>query len=628
MSYWFEREHKLPQGRLTFTSYVFVTMIALLVLGFWNLQVVQSDYFHDLAERNRVRAIPIIAPRGPMLDREGRVLVDTYPSHSVLLLRDDPKEVQEALPRIAEGLGVTVEDLNEQLEAAKSLPRFHPLLIKPEASPSDIAFIEAHRADLPMLELLMVHRRRYPQNGFLAHASGYVGEASAAEIERGEGRLRSGDIVGKTGLERQYNDTLMGTDGFRRAIVNSIGKEVGKLDQVEAIPGKPLQLTIDYDLQVIAEAALAGRKGAVVAMDPRTGEILALASQPAPDPNFFAVRVPREEWKRLNEDPGRPLLNRVVQAQLAPGSTFKIVMATAILETGAVPENLTVFCPGYGTFYGRQFKCHMYGKGGHGLVDFHKAIVQSCNIFFYEAGKRLGIDRIAQYAMRLGLGQKTGIDIPGEEQGLMPSEEWKQRVYKQPWYAGETISIAVGQGATMITPLQLARTVGGIASGGTFIQPHLVRQSVQAPEYRFPLREHTVELVTQGMFGVVNEGGTAAASRLEGIEFCGKTGSAQSISYEGLRRVGNKREFTENAWFVGFAPRRNPEIVVSVLLEQGAHGSLAAPVARDIIKAYYEKKGRRDNKQFTVDFKRHDLSAPLAATITVPQAPAQTGNQR
>ena len=609
MSYWFESEHKLPQSRLAIVSYVIVGIVGLLLLGFWKLQVIDADRYTLLAERNRIRTIPIIAPRGKMLDREGRVLVDNYPSFSVLLLRDDPEELERNLATIAEGLSMPLEELQREVEAAGGLPKFHPLIVKPEASQADIAFIESHRADLPLLEMLMVHRRRYFQNGFLAHASGYVGEVSAQQVEASNGRLRPGDIVGKSGLERQYNDVLMGTDGLRRAIVNSVGREVGRLEQTDAIPGKPIELTIDYDLQVMAEQALAGRKGSVVALDPRSGEILAMVSHPAPDSNVFAVRVPSEEWKRLNEDEDRPLLNRAIQAQLAPGSVFKIFMAAAILESKAVPENLTIFCPGYGTFYGRQFRCHTFDKGGHGLVDFHKAVVQSCDIFFYEAGKRLGIDRISYYAYQLGLGRKTGIDLPSEESGLVPSEDWKKRVLKQPWYPGETISVAIGQGATTTTPLQLAMTIGGIASGGVFKQPHLLKTKQNVPDFRFPLAEHTTEIITNAMYGVVNnEGGTAAASRLEGIEFCGKTGSSQLISNEGRKRIGGGRRFTDNAWFVGYAPRRNPEIVVAVLVEHGEHGSTAAaPVARDIIKRYYEKKSQRGQQQYTVEYKRFEV---------------------
>jgi penicillin-binding protein 2 len=590
LSLWFQNENRLPQTRLTVISYSIVGLMALLLLGFWKLQIVNSDRYSQLAERNRVRSIPIIAPRGAMLDRYGRVIVDNYPSFSVLLLRDDPQQVERLLPQIADGLDVTLDDIKQQMEAATALPHFQPIVIKPEATPGDIAFIESHRADIPVLEMLMVHRRRYPHGGFMAHSSGYVGEVSSEQIEESGGRYKPGDIVGKAGLERQYNDHLMGVDGMRRSVVNSVGREVGRLEQTDAVPGKPIRLTIDYDLQLVAEEALVGKKGAVVAMDPKTGEVLAMASQPSYDPNDFAIRISKDEWQQLNEDPERPLLDRAIQAQLAPGSVFKILMATAMLESKAVPADYHVFCPGSAEFYGRVF--HDWDKKGHGDVDVHKAIVHSCDVFFYNLGKQLGIDRISFYAGNLGLGHKTGVDLPGEEPGVMPSEAWKERLFHQKWYPGETISVAIGQGAIAVTPIQLAYVIGGIITGGRFHQPHLLLTNEAAPEIDFPISDSTVETVTQGMYGVVNEqGGTGSLSKLPGIELCGKTGSAQVISNQGLARTGKQAALKDNAWFVGFAPRQNPEIVVSVLVQGGEHGaSAAAPIAKNVVKAYYDKK--------------------------------------
>src|SRR6202521_2879140 len=490
-------------------------MITLLLLGFWKLQVIDSDKYGVMAERNRVRSIPIIAPRGRMLDRDGRVLVDNYPSFSVLLLRDDMAAVEKNLPAIADGLGLSLDDLKEQLSNTGALPKFQPIVIKPEATPGDIAFIESHRADIPLLEMLMVHRRRYPRGGFLAHVSGYVGEVSADQVEASGGRYRPGDIVGKAGLENHNNEQWMGTDGQRRVIVNSVGREVGRLEQTDATPGRPIRLTIDYDLQLIAEEALAGKKGAVVALDPRTGEVLAMASQPSYDPNDFAVRISGKEWQALNENPQHPLMDRAIQAQLAPGSVFKIIMSTAMLESKAIPEDYKVFCPGFAEFYGRVF--HDAENGGHGEMDLHKAIAESCDVYFYNVGKQLGIDRISYYATKLGLGRKTGVDLPGEDSGLIPSEEWKQRIYHQKWYPGETISVSIGQGATVVTPMQLAYTIGGIVSGGAFRQPHLLLGDQPAPEVDFPISESTTDFLTQAMYGVVNEpGGTAYASRLPG----------------------------------------------------------------------------------------------------------------
>ena len=604
MSYWFRNDNRLPQERLAAASYVIVGMIGLLLLGFWKLQVIDSDKYLQMAERNRVRSIPIIAPRGRMLDRDGRVLVDNYPSFSVLLLRDDQAEVDKNLPAIADGLGLSLDDVKEQLENTEKLPKFQPIVIKPEATPADVAFIESHRADIPILEMLMVQRRRYLPGGFMAAASGYVGEVSEKQIEASEangGKLRPGDVAGKSGLELEYNDLLVGTDGMRRVIVNSVGKEMGHLEQQEAIPGKQIQLTIDYDLQQIAEAGLGDKQGAVVALDPRTGEVLAFASHPAPDPNDFAVRISKEEWQRLNDDPAHPLLNRVTQAQLPPGSVFKIIMATAMLESKVPPENFTAFCPGYGVFYGQMHKCWVYGKGGHGAISLHEAIVRSCDVFFYNVGMRMGIGTIAKYAKMLGLGSKTGIDLPSEEPGLVPSEEWVKRVYHHKWYPGSTISVAIGQGSVMVTPLQVAYVIGGIASGGEFKQPHLLKDSKNVGKMHVDLSENTVEQVTQGMYGVVNEpGGTGQAIKLQGIEFCGKSGSAQMMSYSAASRLGLGKG-KNDGWFVGFAPRRNPEIVVAAVVQDTAeHGGQAAgPVVRDIVKAYYDKKNKKTPGQVT-----------------------------
>jgi len=605
VSYWFRNDNRLPQERLAAASYVIVGMLALLLLGFWKLQVIDSDKYGVMAERNRVRSIPIIAPRGRMLDRDGRVLVDNYPSFSVLLLRDDQEQVDKNLPAIAEGLGLSLDDLKEQLDNTKALPKFQPIVIKPEATPADVAFIESHRADIPLLEMLMVHRRRYLPGGFMAHASGYVGEVSEQQIEASNSKLRPGDIAGKSGLERQYNDVLVGTDGMRRVIVNSVGKEVGRLSQQEAIPGKQIQLTIDYDLQEVAEKGLGDKKGAVVALDPRTGEVLAFASHPAPDPNDFAVRISKEEWQRLNEDKDHPLLNRVTQAQLAPGSVFKIIMSTAMLESKTPPESFSAFCPGYGVFYGQMHKCWVYGKTSHGAVSLHKAIVQSCDVFFYNVGMRMGIGTISKYAKMLGLGSKTGIDLPSEEAGLVPSEEWVQRVYHHKWYPGSTISVSIGQGSVMVTPMQVAYTIGGIASGGEFKQPHMLKDLQNVGSMHVELSEDTVEQVTQGMYGVVNEpGGTGNAIKLQGIEFCGKSGTAQMMSYAAASRLGMGKG-KNDGWFVGYAPRRDPEIVVAAVVEDTSeHGGTASgPVVRDIVKAYYDKKNKKTTGQVTAELK-------------------------
>jgi penicillin-binding protein 2 len=615
-----QNEKRLPQGRLAVVSYLIVAMVALLLFGFWKLQIIDSDRYAQMAERNRVRSIPIIAPRGSMLDRDGRVLVDNYPSFSVLLLRDDAALVEKFLPQVADGLGMTLDDIKQQMESSRAMPKFQPIVIKPEATPSDIAFIESHRSDIPVLEMLMVHRRRYPHGDLLASAIGYVGEVSAEQVEASDMKLKPGDTVGKSGLEREYNETLMGTDGMRRVIVNSIGKEVGRLEQQDATPGKPIQLTIDYDLQAIADSYMADKEGAVVAMDGRNGEILAMVSRPTFNPKDFAVRVPAAEWAALNADPETPLLNRAVQGQLAPGSVFKIVMATAMLESKAVPADFSVFCGGHAEFYGRTFHC--WRPAGHGPTDLHRAIVESCDVFFYTLGQRLGIDKIHEYGAGLGLGRRTGIDLPSEEPGLMPSEEWVQRVYHHKWYAGETISVAIGQGSVMVTPVQLVRMIAAVANGGDLVQPHLLK-SFAAKADHFALADDTVEQVTQGMYGVINEGGTGASLKLQNIEFSGKSGTAQLMSYEAGSKLGKKGKET-NGWFVGYAPRRNPEIVVAAVIQGSSEhgGTTAGPVVRDIVKAYYDKKNGEKIQQVTAKDKSPEI---LPASVNM-ATPVNVGN--
>jgi len=590
---WNVNDQRIPQDRLALISYLSVGFVVVLLVGFWKLQVVQSDHFADLAEKNQVRAIPIIAPRGQMLDREGRVLVDSYPSFSILLLRDDPKALEKSLPQIEEGLGISRDDLRQQIDAAKFEPKFQPIVIKPAASPADLAFVDSHRTDLPMLEKMMVERRRYPHGDMLASAIGYVGEVSPTELDGSNGKYRPGDIVGKAGLEKEYNQQLEGTDGMRRVVVNSVGKVMRTLEDIDALPGKPIQLTIDYDLQAVAEADFANKEGALIAMDARTGEVLAMVSRPTFDPNDFAVRIPNKEWAALNTDKETPLLNRAIQAQLAPGSVFKVIEGVAMLESKAIPASYTAYCPGSATFYGHLYHC----DHAHGEIDLHRAIVASCDVYFYNVGKLLGIDRISEYASDLGLGQRTGIDLPSEEPGLVPSEEWSERVNHHKWYPGSTISVAIGQGPVTATPVQLARMITAVSNGGTLIQPHFLKNATDLKAKSFPISQATVQEITDALWGVVNEpGGTTSQTvRLEDVDFAGKTGTAQTESFELQARLG--KHLKENGWFIGIEPRRNPEIVVAALVQGAGWGSSVAPIVRDVVKAYCDKKTARSPQQ-------------------------------
>jgi penicillin-binding protein 2 len=599
----FGREEKVSPFRLTAVQYVLLGIFLLLAFGLWRLQVAHGDYYTSLAEQNRIKQVPILAPRGKLLDREGRIIVDNYPSFSVLLLRDQNRDLDADANKIAEGLHIPPEELRTRLGKMKAVPGYQPLFLKDDITPDELAFIESHRADLPELDVITVHRRLYPKNGFMAHLIGYVGQVSEEMLTQPQWELyNSGDVVGMSGVEQYYNDILMGKNGSRQVIVNSRGKEVGTLSDVQAVPGKQLKLTIDLDLQIAAEEALEGKPGAIVAMDPRNGEILAMVSRPAFDPNAFAVRITRDEWNALLKDPGKPLLNKAIQAQLAPGSVFKIIMATAGMQEG-VAQDLVVSCGGGKSFYGRYFKCWIAANHStHGSVNISKAIYQSCDSYFYTLAEKLGISRIAKWATLLGLGQKTGVDLPQESSGVMPSEEWKIKNFKQKWYAGETISVGIGQGAVATTPIQLARAIGAITTEGSLRRPHVAfpdqfppgfkQVSKYSEETSLPIDAKNWTIITDAMAQVVSPMGTAGRAAVPGVDIAGKTGSAQTVSNDLKKKMGasEKSLYKDNGWFVGVTPRRNPEIVVACLFEGGEHGALAAQVATKVIKAYVEKQ--------------------------------------
>ncbi|HEV2178075.1 MAG TPA: penicillin-binding protein 2 [Terriglobia bacterium] len=597
----FPEDRRLPAWKISLLQYFIAATLLVLLGGYWRLQIGQHRVYEDEAERNRIRNLPVIAPRGRILDREGRVLVDNFPAFSILLERENAAALTPArLEAVARALQLDPSEVEQTVTRAAKLPRFQPVLLKPSASLEDIAFVESHRVEYPELDLIQTQQRFYLKHTVGASMLGYVGEVSEEMLAPAGSPYRPGDVVGKSGIERQYNSILAGRDGMRRVIVNSKGQEVGAMNTLDAHPGNDLRLTIDLDLELAADAALGDHSGAVVALDPRTGEVLALVSHPEFDPNDFAGRINRAEWAKLMSDPETPLLDKVIQAQLAPGSVFKIVTATAALDSGTITPSYTLICPGFITIYGHTYHDWIFAKHrGHGSVDLHRAIVISCDVYFYTLGKLLGIDKLDYYARGLGLGARTGIDLPSEDAGLMPSPAWVERVFKHKWYAGETISVAIGQGAVQVTPLQLAYMIAGVASGGVFERPHLafrdqlLAQGVDPPpgnERQFPISASTVDAVTRGMWGVVNEGGTGASARLPGLDIAGKTGTAQVVSV-GLKKSAHDANYRNNAWFVGYAPADKPEIVVATLVMHGEESSVAAPISRDVIKAYFDKKG-------------------------------------
>ena len=593
----FERKDRLSAAKLHASQYVIAAVLLVLAVGLWRLQVLGATGYRVLAEQNRIRKVPVLAPRGKIFDREGRIIVDNYPSVSCYLVREQ-KNLEADIPMIAEGLHLPVEQIEGTLRRFASAPKYQSIPLKQDITQDEQAFIEAHRNELPELETRDEQRRLYPADGFAAHLIGYVGEVSENDLNTSKFAAYSpGDVVGKSGVEQAYDGVLRGVDGSRDVIVNSHGKEVGLAGQEMATPGMDLHLTIDLDIQKAVERAIEGKIGAMVAMDPHTGEILAMASRPTFDPNQF-LHLSKTYWSSIMNDPDNPMLNKTIQAQLAPGSTFKIIMSMAGLQEGAA-QNLHVNCTGGVDFYGHYYHCDRH----HGSVDIHNAIPYSCDSFFYTLANKLGVDTIAKYANSVGIGERTGIDLPNEASGVMPSTMWKLKTQHDKWYAGEVISVGIGQGAVAATPLQLARALSGIASGGVLRRPHVVMPGQVPPEEEMAIRstftgsgDKTVPLATENWQTItdamaqVTISGTAAASHMEGIDFVGKTGTAQVMSHDALARSGGGHKTVPNSWFVGMAPRRNPDIVVAVLWQNGDQGSNSAKLAAQIVDAFVTKQ--------------------------------------
>ena len=622
------RDEKIPPLKLAVVQYGILLMMLGLLAGLWRLQVLGADFYRTAAEQNRIRKVPVLAARGKLFDRDGLLLVDNYPSVSCFLVREQNRNVDNDLPLIAQGLNLDLDQLRATLRHFRAGPGYQPIPIKQDITADEQAFIESHRNELPELETIDEKRRLYPRDGFAAHMIGYVGEVSEDDLNNSSRYqyYSPGDVVGKAGIEETYDQLLRGEDGSRDVIVDSHGREVGYLGIQHATPGQDLKLTMDIDIQRAAELALGEANGAVVAMDPRNGEILALVSHPSYDPNAFAVRINRADWNSLVTNPNHPLMNKAIQDQLAPGSTFKIIMSAAGLQEG-VAQNMHVMCSGGADFYGRFFHCDKH----HGMLTIEQAIPLSCDTFFYTLAQKLGIDVIAKWATAFGLGQKTGIDLPDEKAGIMPSTQWEMRNYHQKWYAGSTISVGIGQGETQVTPLQLARALSGIASNGHLVRPHVVSQDQIPAQLRqgiqdnFPGTGDTTVALDPGTWMTITDAmaaatttGTAAAAHMDGVDFAGKTGTAQVVGGGDTHTKGGAK--TPNAWFVGMIPRRNPEIVIVVLQEHGDWGAGSALIAQKIAIAFVNKKRTQENNVL----QQAGAPAPveMGAIWSVPKTPA------
>ena len=580
-----------------------IVWFAALAICFWVLQVVQTEKFVEMANSNYQRTLALRAPRGVLFDRNGRVLVENRDSFTISIDRELTKDIPRTIRTAAALLGLDVEQVNQAVDRhLRSEPVYRPVVIVQDASLEQAVRVLSRQRELPELSVEQVPTRKYPDDALAAHLFGYVGQADEDQV-KAEG-LSQNAIVGKFGVEKIYNAVLMGEDGAKSVVVNSMGREIRELDKILPTEGRRVQLTIDYDLQKAAEDGFrhAGFNGAALIMDPRTGEVLVHASMPAFDPNDFAAGIKSKTWLALTTDTLRPLNNRVLQGRYSPGSTFKIVIATAAMEEGLVDSNYRVNCAGGANFYGRFYKCHL--RGGHGSVDMRHAMEKSCNVYFYTLGNMLGVDRIYKWAERLGLAGKTGIDLPNEQESLVPNTEWKLKRTGERWYPGETISVAIGQGQVSVTPASLANMIATVANGGTRITPHVVKAidegngwkpvPLKAVADRVAFRPDTLAALHDGLWMVVNAAGTGVRGKIPGRDVSGKTGTAQVISNEGRARArGTTRDLRDHGWFVFFAPKDKPEIAGVIFGEHNLHGYLGAPIAKHVIETYFAKKEGR-----------------------------------
>jgi penicillin-binding protein 2 len=593
------------QVRLTGFRIAVVVVFAALAVAFWMLQILQYQTYRQRAENNHMRTIELRAPRGIVFDRHGEVLVQNRQAFRIALVREQTGgDLDGVLTRLAAVALVDEADVRAAVKRRMTEPVYRPLPVIENATEAQVAAVLARSLELPGVVVEQVPTRRYPDDRLAAHLFGYVGEVPASQVTP---ELPSGAIIGRDGVERIYNSLLMGENGNRFVVVNSRGREIEELQREDPVDGHRVQLTVDADLQRALEEAFhaAGLNGAGVFLDPRNGEVLAMTSLPAYDPNDFAGGIDAATWNALDRDPLRPLGNRSVQGRYAPGSTFKVIMAIAALEEKVVTPETEVFCGGSKTVYGRSWACSR--PGGHGPQNLVQALQHSCNVYFYTLADMMPIDTIHKWAVRLGLVGRTGIDLPNENESVVPSEAWKRARFNDRWYPGETLSVAIGQGGNDATPIGLARMIATVANGGTLVTPHVMRAVdrgqgwepiAQAPLITPPvaLNPQMLAVVHEGLWQAVNsQTGTARSASLPGYDVVGKTGTAQVISLEGARAAAGRtdRDLRHHRWLVFFAPKENPEVAGVVFVEHGGSVGAASPLVRHVLDTYFAKKEGR-----------------------------------
>jgi penicillin-binding protein 2 len=597
--------------RLASLQYLIAAVFGALAVAFWVFQVAHHQKFLEMANENHMRKLPLAAPRGMVFDRNGKILVENQNTFNIALVREQSKDLDKTLHTLAVATGEDEAAMHETVNRRRREPSYRPIVLIENASLEQVIAYSARKAELPGIIHQHVPTRKYPTTDMAAHLFGYVGEVTEAQLKTTEYEgIEPGTVVGHAGVEKALNRLLMGKDGDKYVVVNSLGREIRKVDEQPPAEGRRVQLTIDADLQRAAEDGFRhfgevqsgeAYNGAAVVLDPNSGEVLSLVSLPGFDPNKFAVGIDSTTWSSLLGDKLKPLQNRALQGTYSPGSTFKLVVAAAALEEGVVTPEHQVYCGGGAVFYGRYFQCHL--KGGHGRVDMRHAIEKSCNVYFYTVGNMLGVDRIQKWAALLGVGEKNNIDLPNEVKGLVPSTEWKRREKKEKWYAGETISVAIGQGQVNVTPLSLAVMMMTLANGGTRHTPHVLKAVYEGKDWtRVPapeplstvkMKPSTVKALHDGLWMAVNAAGTAGRARIPGRDVSGKTGTAQVISLQGAKAMRGKIEVRDHGWFVFFAPRDNPELAGVIFTEHSEHGYYGGPIAKHIIETYYAKKEGR-----------------------------------
>ncbi len=597
------------QRRLPFLAAFIVFFVIVLLVRLWYLQAIKGDYYQDLAESNRIRPVKLRPPRGIIYDRYGRPLVESVLTFDVSLVPEDAPDLDATIDKVSSLIKITPAAIRAALDdAAPIRTKYEPVKILEEAPWEHVAVIEAHEAELPGTIIEPEHRRHYPYGGLASHQLGYIGKVSRTQRKHEQADI--GLLTGQGGLEKVYDKYLRGVAGRRMIQVNAAGRKVKDLGIDEPRPGTDVYLSIDLDVQKAAEDGLGERAGAVVAMDPNTGEILALASHPNFDPNLFPRGIPPKDWVRLMNDPSHPLYNRAIQSVYPPGSTFKIIVSLAGLETGVIKLDDKVTCRGGLKLGNHTFRC--WKKEGHGPISFHDALVQSCDVYFYTMGDRIGWDRVAEFARKLGYGSLTGILLPDEKPGLIPTTEWKKKRTGDVWRTADNYMNSIGQGFVLVSPVQAAQMMSAVANGGSFYQPTLLKMTrnretgaakAVTPELKrkIELSETALDEVRRALLGVTSEpGGTAHGAATPLASVAGKTGTAQVIAQKVAGRKLSANT-ADHAWFVGYAPADKPKIAVAVVVEHGGHGgSAAAPVAKKVIEAFMKNEENMKNGSQTV----------------------------